>query len=222
MYFKSREAAGKLLASQLAKKHQHQPCVVIALSDGGVVVGMQIAAKLRCALMLLATEPITLPRENQALGAVAADGSYNNAYSKPDIDEMTTEYRNFIELEKLRRINDMHRASGEGDIIRRNLIEGKHIILVSDGLQDSIGLDLAFEFLKPVASKQIIVATPFASVPAVDRMHVLADEIFCLNVLEDYFTTDHYYDAPGIPAHEKIIATVERVVASWKDTPQAV
>lgn len=218
MYFKSREAAGRLLAGQLAKKHRHQPCAVVALNDGGVVVGMQIAQKLRCVLMLLATATVELPRENKAIGAITSDGTfaYNTAYSRPDIDEMTMEYRNYIEQEKLRRINEMHRVSGEGDVIRREFLEHKNIILVSDGLQDGFGVDLAFEFLKPVPCKKIIVATPFANVPAVDRMHILADEIYCLNVVEDFFTTDHYYDAADVPPHEKVTATVEHMVAAWK------
>lgn len=218
MYFKSREVAGRLLAGQLAKKHKHQPCAVIALNDGGVVVGMQVALKLQCVLMLLATETITLPRENRALGAITADGSFtfNHLYSKPELDEMTMEYRSFIELEKLRRINEMHRVSGEGDVIRRELIENRHVILVSDGMQDGFGIDLAFEFLKPIAYKQVTIATPLANVPAVDRMHVLADEIVCLNVVEDYFTTDHYYDDESAPDHSKIITTVEKMVGSWR------
>lgn len=219
MYFKSREAAGKLLAGQLAKKHKGQPCAVVALNDGGVVVGMQIALKLKCAIMLLATAEVTLPRENKPLGAVTANGSFtfNHAYSKPDIDAMMMEYHNLVEQEKLYRINEMHRISGEGDLIRRELLVDRTIILVSDGLQDGFGVDLAFEFLKPIQTNKVIVATPFANVPAVDRMHVQADGIYCLNVVDDYFTTDHYYDASDVPDHEVVAATVERVVASWKE-----
>lgn len=218
MYFKSREAAGRLLAGQLAKKHKNQPCAVVALNDGGVVVGMQIAQKLRCVLMLLATAAVELPRENKAIGAIASDGTftYNSAYSKPDLDEISMEYRNVIEQEKLQRINEMHRVSGEGDVIRREFLENRHIILVSDGLWDGLGIDLAFEFLKPVPCKKVIVATPFANVPAVDRVHILADEIYCLNVIEDHFATDHYYDAADIPPHDKVTATVEHMVTSWQ------
>jgi hypothetical protein len=53
-------------------------------------------------------------------------------------------------------------------------------------------------------------------VKAVDRMHILADEIFCLSVVEDYINTDHYYDAQDVPAHDRIVHTIERIVANWK------
>ncbi len=218
MYFKSREAAGRLLASQITKRYSQEPCAIVALNDGGVVAGMQIAQKLHCVVMMLATAMIKLPREEKVLGGITADGTfaYSTMYAKPYIEELTAEYHNFIEQEKLHRINEMHRVSGEGDLIRRDLLEKCHIILVSDGLWDSFSLDLAFEFLKPIDYRSVIVATPLASIPAVDRMHVMADDIYCLNVIEDFFGTDHYYDVQDVPPHEKIIATIEQMVKSWE------
>ncbi len=223
MYFKSREAAGRLLAGQLAKKYTDNVCVV-ALSDGATVVGAQIAQSLRAVIMLLITAPIELPREPKPLGAIASDGSfvYNKAYSDSHIAEMTSEYRNHIELEKIHRINEMHRVSGEGELIRKDLLKDKTVILVSDGLQDGFAVDLAFEFLKPIRTKKIVVATPLAHISAVDRMHVQADEIFCLNVVSDYFTTDHYYDTSNIPDHSAVVRTIESLLTAWETSPSKI
>jgi predicted phosphoribosyltransferase len=88
--------------------------------------------------------------------------------------------------------------------------------LVSDGLSNGFSLDIAAEFLKPIHVSRLIVATPMASVQAVDRMHILADEIFCLSVIEDYITTDHYYDTQDVPSHDLVVKTIEQVVAHWK------
>ena len=44
MYFESRAHAGQVLAAQLLEKYRYEDCAIIALSDGGVVVGEQIAA----------------------------------------------------------------------------------------------------------------------------------------------------------------------------------
>ncbi|MEI9913757.1 MAG: hypothetical protein WDN66_02015 [Candidatus Saccharibacteria bacterium] len=41
-------------------------------------------------------------------------------------------------------------------------------------------------------------ATPVASVNAVDWMHVFADEIFCLSVVEDFIDNNHYYDVQDV------------------------
>lgn len=218
MYFKSREAAGRLLGSQIAKKYNRHKTAVVGLNDGGVIVGMQIAMALNCVITMLVTEDITMPRENEALAGLTHDGnfSYNHNLSDGEINEMVMEYHNFIEQEKMFRLHEMHQISGNGHLIRRDLIDYHTIIVVSDGLKDGFLLDLALEYLKPVHIKRLIIATPFASVKAVDQMHIKSDEIFCLNVLREYFDTNHYYDNNDMPAHEAIIQTVEHVVESWK------
>jgi predicted phosphoribosyltransferase len=218
MYFKDREAAGRLLASQIAKKYERQKCAVIALNDGGMLVGIQIALRLRCVITMLLTENITMPLEKTALAGISHDGSfsYNHALSQGEIDDMVMEFHNFIELEKMKRLHEMHEISGNGQLIRRDLIDNHNVILVSDGLVDGFTLDLALEFLKPVHTRKIITATPLASIQAVDRMHILADDIYCLNVVEEYFGTEHYYDDNSMPEHDSIIETVERIVGTWK------
>lgn len=217
MYFKSRVAAGQELASQIIPKYAGQDCALIALSDGGVMVGSEIAIQLRAPLMMLLAERITLPREDSALAGISQDGSftYNHQFSQGEIDEFVMEYYNYIEAEKMNKIQDMHRLARRGGLIRKDLLQGRTIMLVSDGLQDGFLIDVALQFLKTVQTKRLIVVTPFASVPAVDRMHILADEIFCLNVLEDYISTDHYYETQDVPSHEKVVAAIEKIVSCW-------
>ncbi len=218
MYFKSRTEAGQKLASEIVKHYQGKPCAVVALSDGGVIVGAQIAMQLHAVLTLLLSEPIELPRESQAVAGITQDGAftYNRAYSPGEIEDFVSEYHSLIEQEKMQKMHAMHREMGRGGLIRKDLLKDRNVILVSDGLSNGFSLDIAMEFLKPIHTAKVVVATPFASVPAVDRMHVLADDIYCLNVIEDYISTDHYYDVSDVPPHEHIIKTIEKVVAHWK------
>lgn len=218
MYFASRMQAGRMLANQLVKKYRYENCAVVALNDGGVVVGAQIASQLHCVLMLLASEEIDLPREIEAIGAIAQDGSftYNDYYSKSEIEELMGEYFGFVEQEKLHRIQDLQHLIGAGGILRKDLLKGRNIIVVSDGFESGFGLDIAYQYLKPVAIEKVIVAAPLASVTAVDRMHVLADDIYCLSVIENYMDTDHYYDTQDIPEHGKVIEAIEKIILDWK------
>lgn len=218
MYFASRLQAGRMLASRLAPKYSSQDCAVIALSDGGVVVGSQIAVAVGGPICLLLSDEITLPREIMTLAGITQDGafSYNHSFSDGEIDEMVSEYRNNIEQQKMEKMQHMHRAMGEGRLIRSDMLNGRHIILASDGLSSGFALDLAMQYLRPIQVKSLIVAVPFASVQAVDRMHILADDIFCMNVLEDYISADHYYDSQDVPAHDLIVETIEQVVGSWQ------
>jgi putative phosphoribosyl transferase len=218
MYFKSRVEAGQLLAKQVVQKYKGQQCAVVALNDGGVMVGSQIALQLHSVLMMLMTESITLPREDAAVGGISQDGSFsfNQKYSQGEIDEFVAEYYHFIEQEKMSKMQEMHRLLGNGGLIRKNLLKDHNVILVSDGLLDGFPIDVALQFLKPIHIKKLIIATPLASVSAVDRMHILGDDIFCLSVVEDYISTDHYYDVRDIPEHEKVIKTVHEIVSHWK------
>ena len=218
MYFKSRVEAGQKLADLVSKKYQGKQCAVVGLSDGGVMVGAQIALKLGCVLTMLLSDTIELPREDTAIAGISQDGSvsYNTAYSPGQLEDFMSEYRNVIEQEKLEKIHEMHRLVGKGGLIRRDLLTDHTVILVSDGLSNGFSLDIAAAFLKPIHTQKLIVATPLASVQAVDRMHILADDIFCLSVIEDYINTDHYYDKQDVPSHELVVKTIEQVVSHWK------
>lgn len=218
MYFKSRAEAGQKLAAEIVKKYQGTPCAVVGLSDGGVMVGAQIAMKLKCVMTMLVSESIELPREIAPLAGITQDGSftYNEAYSPGQIEDFVSEYHGLIEQEKLEKMRAIHRLTGTDQLIRRDLLKGHNIILVSDGLANGFSIDIAMDFLKPINTGKTIVATPLASVAAVDRMHILADDIFCLSVVEDYITTDHYYDTQDVPDHELVIKTIEEVVSHWK------
>lgn len=219
MYFKSRVEAGQKLAEQIVKKYAGKPCAVVGLSDGGVMVGAQIAMQLHCVLTLLLSEAIELPREPQAIGGISSDGSfsYNGAYSPGELEDLMAEYHGLIEQEKLQKIQDMHRLVGHGGaLIRKDLLRSHTVILVSDGLSSGFSLDIAAQFLKPINVARLVIATPLASVQAVDRMHILADEIFCLSVVEEYISTDHYYDTQDVPPHDLVVKTIDQIVAHWK------
>jgi putative phosphoribosyl transferase len=121
MYFASRVQAGRMLAARLKEKYRYENCAVLALSDGGVMVGAQIAAELHCVLTLLQMAEIALPREPEALAAITPDGvvSYNHSYSDREIDEMSSENQGLIEQEKLRQMHDMNRLVGRGGTVNR-------------------------------------------------------------------------------------------------------
>jgi predicted phosphoribosyltransferase len=218
MYFKSRVEAGKMLAEQLAPKYLNKKCAVVALSDGAVMVGAEIAVRLKSVLTMLLTAPITLPHETDVVATVNQDGemTYNDLYSTGELEDLQSEFRNYIEQQRMQSIHEMNSLLGRGGLIRRDLLADHNVILVSDGLNSGFSLDAAAQFLKPIRIEKLIVATPLASVPAVDRMHILADEIYCLNVLPDYMNTDHYYETKDTPNHDAVINIIESVVENWE------
>ena len=218
MYFENRGQAGQILATELLDKYRYEDCIVVALSDGSVVVGEQIAISLHCLLTMLLVEEIDVPGENLNFGSVTQDGSftYNSDFSSGEIDEYTSDYHGYLDEQKRLAFEKLNRLLGDGGIVDREMLRDRVVILVADGLDSGSFLDSAADYLKPIRVKRLVVATPIATVQVVDKLHVMADELHVLDVKENYMGTDHYYDQNDIPSHEDIIATINRIVLNWK------
>jgi putative phosphoribosyl transferase len=218
MYLSSRVQAGRMLAGQLTKKYRYENCAIMALDDGGVMVGAQIAMKLHCVITMLMSAEITLPQEPVAVAGITSSGtvSYNKGMPEGELRELTDENFGLIEQQKLVKMHDMNRLVGSGGTVDKRLLRGHNVIVVTDGAKTGFSIDLAYEFLKPISMEKLVFAVPFASVEAVDRMHVLADDLYCLNVVPDYRDTGHYYDKQDVPDHDTVLKTIEHIILNWK------
>ena len=217
-YFPSRQVAGDLIADVLEPKYRYEDCAVLALGDGAVVVGAEIAKRLHCVMNMLLCSAIQLPREYDTLATINNFGgvTFNDLYSPGELEEIQGEYFNYLEQQKLEKLFEMNKLLGDGGVLSPGQLRNRNVIVVSDGLNNGMSMHAAAEFLKPIKIKKLIMVSPFASVSAVDQMHILADEIVCLNVLEDIISIDHYYEENALPKHEEIIRILEGIVLNWK------
>jgi predicted phosphoribosyltransferase len=218
MYFESRVHAGQQLASELLEAYRYTSCAVVAVSDGGVVVGEQIAAALHCVLTMLLVEDIGVPGESVSFGSVSEGGifSYNSQFSNGEIDEYTTEYRGYLEDQKREAFHKINHLLGDGGLIDHDMLRDHTVILVDDGFDNTVIIDAAIEFLKPIRIKRLVIVAPVASSAAVDRLHVAADELHILDVKANYVNTNHYYDRNEIPSHEETIDKINKIVLNWR------
>ncbi|HEX7484364.1 MAG TPA: hypothetical protein VF281_04425 [Candidatus Saccharimonadales bacterium] len=218
MYFESRAEAGQRLADELVARYRYENCVVVALSDGAVQVGEQIAAALHCLLTMLLVEDIAIPGEGLSFGGVSQTGAftYNGEFSDGEIEEYASEFHGYLEEQKRVAFQKINRLLGDGGVIDHDMLREHVVILVADGLDSGAALDVAIDFLKPVRIQRLVVATPVASVGAVDKLHMLADELHILDVKENYMGTNHYYETNDIPTHEETIAKINEVVLNWR------
>lgn len=218
MYFESREQAGKILGAELLEKYRYEDCAVVALSDGAVVVGEQIAQALHCILTMLLIENIELPGEGTSFGGVSQSGTftYNGMFSAGEIEEYESEYHGYLEEKKREAFDKINHLLGDGGLIDENMLRDRVIILVADGLDTGASLDVAVDFLKPIKIKRLVVATPVASVQIVDKLHVLADELHILDIKANFMGINHYYSINDIPTHEATIAKINQIVLNWR------
>ncbi|PKL31689.1 hypothetical protein CVV43_01005 [Candidatus Saccharibacteria bacterium HGW-Saccharibacteria-1] len=218
MYFESREQAGQILAEQLLQQYRYEDCAVVALSDGAVVVGEQIAKALHCVLTMLLVEDIQVPGEGMSFGGVSQNGgfTYNGMFSAGEMEYYTSEYHGYLEEQKRLAFQKINRLLGDGGVIDNELLRDRVVILVADGLDTGASLDVAVDFLKPIRIKRLVVATPVATVQSVDKLHILADELHILDVKTNFMGVDHYYDQNDIPSHEDTIAKINQIVLNWR------
>ncbi|MGE5299034.1 MAG: phosphoribosyltransferase [Acidobacteriota bacterium] len=218
MYFESRAHAGQVLATQLLEKYRYEDCAIIALSDGGVLVGEQIAAQLHCVLTMLVTEAIDVPGESVSLGAVSQAGNftYNSEFSTGEIEEYASEFHGYLDDQKRQAFSRINRLVGDGGVISRDLLRERVVILVSDGFTDGAIISVALDYLKPIHIKKLVVAAPVATIPAVDQLHVVADELHILDVKENYMGTNHYYDDNTVPSREESVAKINQMILNWQ------
>lgn len=218
MYFESRADAGARLAALLLERYRYENCAVVALSDGAVLVGEEIASALHCLLTMLLVEDIEVPGESVSFGGVSETGgfTYNGMFSAGEIEEYTSEFHGYLDEKKREAFQRMNRLLGEGGLIDKSMLLDRTVILVADGLDNGASIDVAMDFLKPIRTLRVVVATPVASVPAVDKLHTSADEIHILDVKENFMGTNHYYTDNTVPSHEETIAKINQIVLNWR------
>ena len=217
MYFESRAQAGQLLAAELADTYRYEDCVVVALSDGAVQVGEQIAQTLHCLLTMLVSEDIAVPGEGVSFGGVSQNGTftYNGQFSSGEIEEYTSEFHGYLEEQKREAFQKINRLLGDGGLIENDMLRDHVVIVAADGLDNSAALDVMLDFMKPIRIRRLVIATPLATIPAVDKLHVAADEVHVLDVKENFMGINHYYEQNDIPTHEETIAKINQIVLNW-------
>ncbi len=215
MYFLSRSEAGQLLGEKLAKQYRGANVIVMAISSGAVNISEQIAIALQSPMTLLLTEEIDIPGESMMIGGISEGGNfaYSTSLTSGEIYGYVSEYHGYLEEQKRKAFQKINRLIEEGTLIDRALMHDKIVILVSDGLSSGISLDVAVDFLKPVRIQRLIVVAPVASVEAVDKLHVIADELHILDVKPNYMGTNHYYDENDIPSYSEAVDKINRLKA---------
>lgn len=212
MYFHDRTEAGQKLAMALLESEWYEDTAVLAVSAGGVVVGNEIAKALHAPMGLLMTETITMPgvSDNATIGLIDQDGhfTYNNMLPTGLLTEFLEEMHNYLEAQKMEKLHELTRATHGQGFIDPEQFRHHHVIVVSDGFRNSLAFEAAAEYLKPVEMKQLVAAAPNVSVPAVDRLHVLADKLEILDVLSNYLDTDHYFEDNDLPDVEVMMRDV--------------
>ena len=218
MYFESRAVAGAKLAAELLDEYRYADTAVVSLDTGGVAVGYQIATYLHTTLQMLLSETIRISDESVDYATVLPEGvvAKNPDMSESEEEYYYGEYAGQLDDEIREATTKINRMLGDGGDISMEVLRGRNVILVSDGLNSGTILDATIEWLKPVRAEKIILACPIISVDALDRAHILVDELHILGVTPNFISTDHYYDNDDTPDSKMTKKMINATILGWK------
>lgn len=173
--FENRYDAGRQLAAKLTE-YRKQQAIVLAIPNGGLPVGLQVALALEADLDMVISRKIPIPlRPEGGFGAVADDGAtmLNHEVLKGlNLSEQQINYQ----VSKVR--NDIQQRSllYRGDRLL-SVITGKIAIITDDGLASGYTMMAAVESIRRRQPKEIVVAVPAASAQAVKQVEKTADRV---------------------------------------------
>ena len=217
MYFGSRAEAGVKLANELLPLYRYENTVVVALSESGVAVGYQIAVNLHAALRRLLMTTVHIDDESIDYATIMPGGvvAINPNLSESEQSYYYGEYAGWLEEQIRQGILEIDREMGSDEISPENL-RGYNVILTDDGMDNPTKLEAAMAWLKPARVDKVILACPIISVPALDKAHILCDELHILGVAANYLATDHYYEQDDQPDADTARRMIDATINNWK------
>ncbi len=190
--FENRYDAGRQLADKLGS-YKGQSEVVLAIPNGGVPIGLEVALALEADLDLVISRKIPLPLTPEAgFGAVADDGTVilNEEVVKGlGLSPHQINYQiNLVRVE-IRRRSLLYRRD-------RSLlvVNGKSVIIVDDGLASGFTMRAAVESVRRRQPREIVVAIPATSAVALEQVRKVADKVITLatGTMVKFYIADFY------------------------------
>ena len=174
--FIDRADAGRKLSLKL-RRFTGVDCVVYGVARGGILVGSEVAQHLRVALDAVVVRKLGHPGNAEyACGAITAAGdivlkeSAEGDVSAAWIDDESK--REALEAARRDLVYMQGRIPAQ--------VEGKVAIVVDDGIATGLTMAAALLAVRRLNPAMIVVATPVASPPAIERLAKLADEVVTL------------------------------------------
>ncbi|MFC2071135.1 phosphoribosyltransferase [Chloroflexota bacterium] len=190
--FDNRYDAGRQLAAEL-DEYQGQSVIVLAIPNGGVPIGLEVALTLEAGLDLVISRKIPLPLNPEAgFGAVADDGAVilneevvkSVGLSPHQINYQVNKVRAEIRQRSLLYHKDRPLMA----------VSGQTVIITDDGLASGFTMMAAVESVRHRRPKEIVAAVPAASAAALERVGEVTDKVVTLakGTMPKFYIADFY------------------------------
>ncbi|WP_292366123.1 MULTISPECIES: phosphoribosyltransferase [unclassified Methanoculleus] len=179
--FESRTDAGRQLAATLSTLETIAEPVICAIPAGGVPLGLEVARALKAPLRMAVVRKVQIPWNPEAgFGAVTWNGRvFLNRSLMAGLDLSEAEVNAAIAKARKNVEERIEKFAGGRE---EPEVEGQDVILIDDGLATGYTMFAAVEAARAGSPRQIVVAVPTGSLPAVNFIARQADLVICLNV----------------------------------------
>lgn len=191
--YADRRAAGRQLATRLARYAGRQDLLVLGLPRGGVPVGYEVAIALTAPFDVFLVRKLGVPgHEELALGAVASGGARTLNRSVVESFGVPPAMIDVITSRALEELAESERRYREG--AKPLPAAGKLAILVDDGLATGATMRAAITALRTLGPSGIVVAVPVAPSDVCARLRGEADEVICAATPEPFSAVGLWYE----------------------------
>ncbi|MFC1991193.1 phosphoribosyltransferase [Chloroflexota bacterium] len=195
--FENRNDAGRQLAEQLGE-YEGQSTVVLAIPNGGVPVGLEVALAIQAVLDLVISRKLPLPLAPEAgFGAVGDDGTVifnEELVNRYALTQQQIDYQIIRVREEIRQRKQLYQKDNPPTVA-----SGKTVIITDDGLASGFTMLATVATVRRRRPKEIVVAVPASSAAALEQVEKVADKVVTLATgsmprfaVADYY--QHWYD----------------------------
>lgn len=182
---RNRQEAGVMLAEKLKHYAGEPKAIVVALPRGGVVVGYEIAERLRIPLEILVVRKLGVPWQPElAMGAIASGGEpVMNEHVVKACGVSAAEIQDRVAAEKkeLERRETAYRGDRPAPDFH-----GKTTIVADDGIATGSTMKVAIEALRRQGAARVVAAVGVAPPDTMRMLSQKADEVVCVLTPEPF------------------------------------
>ena len=206
----NRKEAGHRLAQKLSAYTNHAQAIVLGLPRGGVPVAFEIAKDLNLPLDVCLVRKLGLPNHPEvAMGAIAEAALVHDYGGNITIIDQNTAQIHGVDAEQIKAIAAQQKAELRWrDYCYRHFrpmlkIRERIVIVVDDGIATGLTMHAAVKVLQQHQPAKIIIATPVASLPALELLGNQADDVIYLIAPESFDAVSLWYeDFPQVTDRE--------------------
>lgn len=204
---KNREQAAQILAKKLHAHIKSRP-LVLAIPRGAVGMGAIIADALQGELDVILVHKLSHPTNSEfAIGAVDEDGQVYMD-KKARFDEIPIRY---LETERQKQLEVLKKRRQRYTPIRASLDpKNKVVIIIDDGAATGWTIKAALLAIRERKPKKIIVALGVSSPKAIKELKLLANEVICLEIPENFLAVSQFYEEFPQVSDEEVEALLAR------------